>query len=257
MNLYDYLLENADPTKIAVQSREESVMYGDLIARVDGIAGVLLQLGIKKGEHVGIIAPNSAFWIASYLAIFKIGAVAVPFATTISVETFLERVELLNCRAYCAADKRLSKYLRELPPASPIVFPDSSHTASNLKTERICYPDPDSKPTSVDMAETDLAALMFTSGSTGKPNAVRVMQRNIRANTESIIQYLALAADDRMMVIMPLEYCFAASLLHTHLRVGGQLILNNHFHFTEEILDDIEQFGGTGIAGVPYVYQRL
>jgi long-chain acyl-CoA synthetase len=103
----------------------------------------------------------------------------------------------------------------------------------------------------------DLAALMFTSGSTGQPNAVKVSHRNIIANTESIIQALGLDASDRVMSVLPFDYCFGTSLLHTHLRVGGSLVLHNAFQYTEDVLNQMERFGCTEIAGVPLIYQRL
>ena len=73
----------------------------------------------------------------------------------------------------------------------------------------------------------DLAALMFTSGSTGRPRGVMVSHRNIIANTDSIIEYLKLTANDRIMAVLPFHYCFGASLLHTHLRMGGSLVIDS------------------------------
>ena len=68
---------------------------------------------------------------------------------------------------------------------------------------------------------------MFTSGTTAAPKAVRLTHRNIQANTDSIVSYLELHADDRALVVLPFYYCFGASLLHTHLRVGGSVVLCN------------------------------
>src|SRR5260221_6289221 len=98
---------------------------------------------------------------------------------------------------------------------------------------------------------------MFTSGSTGEPNAVMVSHRNIMANTDAIIEYLGLAADDTMMMLLPFDYCFGLSLLHTHLRVGGTMVLNNASQFAEDVLNDMERYACTGFAGVPAIYQHL
>ena len=103
----------------------------------------------------------------------------------------------------------------------------------------------------------DLAALMFTSGSTGTPRAVMISHRNIVANTESIIASLGLTREERIMVVLPFYYCFGTSLLHTHLRVGGSLVINNRFTFPKLVLDQMLETGCTGIAGVPSTYQIL
>jgi long-chain acyl-CoA synthetase len=59
-----------------------------------------------------------------------------------------------------------------------------------------------------------------------------------------------------MCVVLPFDYCFGASLLHTHLRAGGSLVLSSSL-FLEDMLDDVERYHCTGIAGVPSLYQRL
>jgi acyl-CoA synthetase (AMP-forming)/AMP-acid ligase II len=105
--------------------------------------------------------------------------------------------------------------------------------------------------------ESDLAALMYTSGSTGKPRGVIVSHRNIVANTESIIQYLHLSESDRIMAVLPFHYCFGTSLLHTHLRVGGSLVLDSRFLYPETILKRMIETKCTGFAGVPSHFQIL
>ena len=98
---------------------------------------------------------------------------------------------------------------------------------------------------------------MLTSGTTARPRAVRVTHRNIQANTNSIIEYLALDHRERILVILPFYYCFGTSLLHTHLRVGGSLALCNTFAYPETALDMIDATHSTGFAGVPSTYQTL
>jgi acyl-CoA synthetase (AMP-forming)/AMP-acid ligase II len=70
-------------------------------------------------------------------------------------------------------------------------------------------------------SKDDLAALMPTSGSTGVPRLVMVSHGNLIANTEAIIRSQHLASDEKAMLIMPVSYCFGASILHTHLYRGG------------------------------------
>jgi long-chain acyl-CoA synthetase len=101
------------------------------------------------------------------------------------------------------------------------------------------------------------AALMFTSGTTSQPKAVRLTHENIQANTESIITFLDLKSDDRALVILPFFYCYGASLLHTHLRRGGCLVLCHSFVFPETAIDLIEREECSVFAGVPSSFQLL
>ena len=113
------------------------------------------------------------------------------------------------------------------------------------------------EPEPADVVPDDLAAAMFTSGSTGRPRGVMVASRNIVANTESIMEYLALTSADRMMVVLPFHYCFGTSLLHTHLRAGGSLVLEARFMYPEQALKRMLETACTGFAGVPSHYQIL
>lgn len=59
------------------------------------------------------------------------------------------------------------------------------------------------------------------------------------------------------MAILPFYYCFGTSLLHTHLRVGGSIVISNTFTYPETVLDMMEATECSGFAGVPSTYQTL
>ena len=106
-------------------------------------------------------------------------------------------------------------------------------------------------------APSDLAALMATSGSTGVPRFVMVTHGNLIANTEAIIRSQHLASDERAMLILPVSYCFGASVLHTHLYQGGGVVFDRRFMFPDKVLQSMAQLGCTTFAGVPTVYNVL
>ena len=58
-------------------------------------------------------------------------------------------------------------------------------------------------------------------------------------------------------MVLPFFYCYGLSLLHTHLRVGGSMVLNNNFILIGSVLNDINKFKCTGFAGVPSHFQIL
>jgi long-chain acyl-CoA synthetase len=101
------------------------------------------------------------------------------------------------------------------------------------------------------------AEIIFTSGSTGKPKGVMISHKNLVANTASIVEYLKLTQDDRMLVVLPFYYCYGLSLLHTHLRAGGSIVFNNSFIFLGSIIKNLLDFKCSGFAGVPSHFQIL
>src|SRR5208337_4015505 len=104
---------------------------------------------------------------------------------------------------------------------------------------------------------SDLAALMATSGSTGVPRFVRVTHGNLIANTEAIIRSQHLGNDERAMQILPVNYCFGASVLHTHLYQGGGVVFDRRFMFPDKVLQSMAQLDCTTFAGVPTAYNVL
>jgi acyl-CoA synthetase (AMP-forming)/AMP-acid ligase II len=109
----------------------------------------------------------------------------------------------------------------------------------------------------VERADSDLAALMATSGSTGEPRFVSISHGNLIANTEAIIRSQHLRDDERAMLILPLSYCFGASVFHTHLYQGGGVVFDRRFMFPDKVLQAINQSGCTTFAGVPTAYTTL
>jgi acyl-CoA synthetase (AMP-forming)/AMP-acid ligase II len=109
----------------------------------------------------------------------------------------------------------------------------------------------------VHTTETDLAAIIYTSGSTGAPRGVMLTHLNIRANTQSIVAYLRLQETDRVIVVLPFHYVYGLSLLHTHVAVGGAVVIENRSAFPNVTLRTMRQQEVTGLAGVPSTFALL
>jgi long-chain acyl-CoA synthetase len=247
MNTADYLLETADDNRVALIENQTQHTYRDLRAASARVAAELLHCGVQPGDRVGLLGNNSLFWVATYLAAFKLGAVAVPFAPVHPPETIAAQQAFVPCKVMCAERRLQRRFAAALNPEK-LAF---------ITEDVLDKPGPREWPATPEWDVHRDAALMFTSGTTAKPRAVRVTHRNIQANTSSIIEYLDLTAADRMMAILQFYYCFGASLLHTHLRVGGSVVLANSFVYPEVVLDLMEATESTGFAGVPSTYQTL
>jgi acyl-coenzyme A synthetase/AMP-(fatty) acid ligase len=98
---------------------------------------------------------------------------------------------------------------------------------------------------------------MPTSGSTGVPRLVMVSHGNLTSNTEAIIRSQHLGTDERAMLIIPVSYCFGASVIHTHLYQGGGVVFDSRFMFPDKVVHAINTYGCTTFAGVPIIYNIL
>jgi acyl-CoA synthetase (AMP-forming)/AMP-acid ligase II len=103
----------------------------------------------------------------------------------------------------------------------------------------------------------ELALLLPTSGSTGSPKLVRLSYRNLQANACSIVSYLGMTADDRCITSMPMAYSYGLSVLHTHLLVGGQVLMTTSSFLQREFWAFLREYRPTALAGVPYHYDVM
>jgi acyl-CoA synthetase (AMP-forming)/AMP-acid ligase II len=103
----------------------------------------------------------------------------------------------------------------------------------------------------------ELAVLLTTSGSTGSPKLVRQSYKNVKANTDSIINYLGISPDDRAITTLPMNYTYGLSILQTHLSRGAALILTDASLMEKRFWEDCKQYKVTTFGGVPYTYEML
>jgi acyl-CoA synthetase (AMP-forming)/AMP-acid ligase II len=103
----------------------------------------------------------------------------------------------------------------------------------------------------------DLALLLTTSGSTGSPKFVRQSYKNIRSNTESIVEYLNLTETERAITTLPMQYTYGLSIINSHLAVGASIILTQKSLTQKEFWQQVKDYGATNFGGVPYTYEIL
>ncbi len=246
MNLASELLSAGAPDGVAIQSGSNAVTYRELRDKVDSVAR-LLGRNLTKQDRVAIWAENSIFFAIAYLAAIRAGMVAVPIPIDSPPD---------------AADRILKDAGVSMILVSTRCAAQASHSANagvtTLTEAELSEPLPSIENSLPDVdPRRDLAALMFTSGSTGTPKGVMVTHANIECNTRDIVSYLGLSSADRALVVLPFSYCFGLSVLHTHLAVGGSVVISNQFMYPHRMLEEINDRACTGFAGVPSTFQVL
>lgn len=103
----------------------------------------------------------------------------------------------------------------------------------------------------------DLVLLLSTSGSTGSPKLVRLSHGNLAANAAAIAEALRLTVDDTAITSLPLHYSFGLSVLHSHLLVGGSVVLHEGSVLDAGFWDAADTHGVTTLAVVPHMVGLL
>ena len=247
MNVFDYFFEHSGKLdKNLILGSRETVSYLKIYSDSLHLSQSLKEK-YPENQNILVLCENSVFSVMAYLAILKSGHVCVPLNPNIEFEN-LEKV--------------ISKTKSELAFVNKKYAARFSNFSFNIITEEAFDKwIGDTKNLSlVSEAEFNgdrLAEIIFTSGSTGEQKGVMITHNNIISNTESIIEYLKLTQEDTIEIVMPFYYCYGLSLLHTHLRVGGSVVLNNTFIFIGSVINDLNKYNCTGFAGVPSHFQIL
>lgn len=216
-----------------------SISAPDLRHGIAANGAALLAAGLERGDRILIGCALSVSSALVYLGSIYAGLVAVPIEERVLVALGDELIEATGARAVWTETGLAIKRA-----GVRILQGDLAKQGAEAKAPARC-------------AASDLAALMATSGSTGRPRFVKVSHGNLVANTEAIVRSQQLGANERAMVILPLNYCFGASVLHSHLYQGGSVVFDRRFMFPDKVLQSMADFSCTTFAGVPTVYNVL
>jgi acyl-CoA synthetase (AMP-forming)/AMP-acid ligase II len=220
----------------------ETVAGRELVGLIVGFAAGFLAAGLRAGDRLLVGCRVSPASTLAYLGAMYVGVVPV----LIEERLLASSGDLLLVKSHAKAVWTEKQASGEWVKRNGI--PHLAGTFETCPAEAL-PPHP--------CAENDLAALMPTSGSTGVPRLVMVSHGNLRSNTEAIIRSQRLGTDERAMLIMPISYCFGASVMHTHLYQGGGVVFDSRFMFPDKVLHAINTYGCTTFAGVPIIYNIL
>ena len=103
----------------------------------------------------------------------------------------------------------------------------------------------------------ELLLCLTTSGSTGSPKLVRLSEKNLQSNAESIAEYLNIDENERPVTSLPMYYSYGMSVINSHLIKGATILLTDKAVMQREFWSFIKEQKATSISGVPYTYEML
>jgi acetyl-CoA synthetase len=163
-----------EPDRIAIIVRQpkgfETVSYGRLMEDSNRLANALQANGIKRGDRIAIILPQSPETAIAHFAAYKLGAIALPLAALFGVEALIYRLENSGARAAItntAGLAKLSEIRNNLPELKLIFSVDGPADRALGFHEMLTRASPSFTP--VDTSPDDPAMMIYTSGTTGPP----------------------------------------------------------------------------------------
>jgi acyl-CoA synthetase (AMP-forming)/AMP-acid ligase II len=242
-NFAGLLAQRVGPASDLIDAATGETVPGVKIpCRLAEFAGGFFSAGLQPGDRILLGCGLNPISALAYLGAMYAGLVPVPLeerALAVSGEPIYAKTSAKAIWTFRAIQCDWIRERRCLHLTGKLAASKSEHLPPTPRTQ------------------DDLAALMATSGSTGAPRLVMVSHGNLIANTEAIVRSQRLGANERAMLILPISYCFGASVLHTHLYMGGGVVLDSRFTFPNTVLEAMSTYGCTTFAGVPTAYNIL
>ncbi|MBN1820785.1 MAG: AMP-binding protein [Prolixibacteraceae bacterium] len=263
--LGEALLNSAEknPSKTAIIVRGEEYSYSDLKNKALALASHFHFSGIEKGDRIIIYMNNSWETAVSIYAISLAGAVFV----VVNPQTKADKLNYIinNCQAKVIISEsnlqyELIKALENAESVQEAIFTgkmiqpveasykisEFNRVSDNIKNETLPVVIPN-----------DLAALIYTSGSTGFPKGVMQTHQSMVFASWSLIQYLRLTEDERILLVLPLAFDYGLYQLLMSVTLGATLIIEKSFTFPATVYQRIEQYKPTVFPGVPTIYAMM
>ncbi len=274
-----FLLRYAAGNRLTIGGK---MSYRELQEAVDAFAGGLYELGVRKGDRVAVMLPNSPQFIIAFLGAMKIGAIVVnvnPTYTSPELKHQLNDSGAETLVLYNMIYERFKAIQSETPTKRAIVtyihegadFPYHILVKRTQKKER-GWQEPTTGPgvysmkkliedgkraPEVEIAPDDVALFQYTGGTTGVPKAAMLSHRNIVSNVVQTNAWLpkSVAGGEVMLGAIPFFHVYGMTIAMLYgIYIGATILVVPDPRRLDFLLQIIEKEGVTLFPGVPAMY---
>ncbi len=237
-----------------------SLTYAQLRGAAGGLARELEALGpghSLEGAPVAVVAPNAPAIVATMLALWEVGAVAVPLSARLreyELERILRDVDpaaIVSPASHggYAFDSLWSRLGPELPALRGCLLVDQWGAVQ----ERLAaQPAADSRS-----LDRDAAAILYTSGSTGAPKGAVVTHGCLLQEARVLPELLGLGEGEGSALVIPASHAFGLACVLASLRSGGRAVLVDATFSLDPLREAMAASTATVVHGSPTVFARL
>jgi acyl-CoA synthetase (AMP-forming)/AMP-acid ligase II len=245
------LLQNGDPSHVAIRTEQRSLSYADFARQLDLLCQDLTRTGLGKGDRIAMALPNGLEVIASFLAASTVGT-AAPLNPAYTRDEFKFYLEDTDARALivpvsggeaaraAAADCQIPIIETSIDPAGEMRFA----CPQSVKADTETHP-------------ADVALILHTSGTTSRPKRVPLAHANLLTSARNVANTYGLSDSDVSMCVMPLFHVhgLVASTLATF-ATGGTVAVPAKFN-PLSFWTAVRENKATWYSAVPTIHQVL
>ena len=201
----------------------EPTTYEQTLKQAKRIAAGLMALGVQKGEKISYLSEGRDMWVIGELGVLYAGAVNVPLSIKLGeANDLVFRVKHSDSKYVITSKFQLPK-IRTILPECPMVEKVIIFDQIEDMRENEIYIGTIMEMGDKFLAENeemfiqryksiepdDYANISYTSGTTADPKGILLTHRNYTANVEQAHSVIGVGPEDRMLIILPLDHCFA------------------------------------------------
>jgi long-chain acyl-CoA synthetase len=249
-----------------VADRWEAISSQEFLRRVAGLANSLVELGVKSGDRVGLLAPNCPEWHTADFAISGSGAITVPIYFNESPDRM---THILNhCGAevvFIAGIRQLEKFLQvrhELEHVQQVIVAGAGDALPSdfLRYETLlatagareiaAY-----RNRAAQVLPSQLASIIYTSGTTGEPKGVMLTHANFSSNvTDTCRDFIIKRETDLAVSFLPLAHVYGRMLDYLYIFQGCPV---GYVDVVENVSQALLELHPTVLAAVPRFFEKI
>lgn len=287
--LFHFLEEAARkyPDRACTIFKGAVISYKEMNTLTDHMAAALVELGVKKGDRVGIFMPNTPQFVIAYFGILKAGGVVVAVNPTYPPDEVITPVDDANIEIMFTLTKfyGVLKAVRErsklrkiivsnikesLPGFTSLLFTllkekKEGHHVDELDPRDVWMKDllkkhENSPRPKVDISPDDIALFQYSGGTTGIPKGAVALHRNVVANTLQIKSWMPNLDEGREVVLMgiPLFHVYGmVAGMNFAMTNGASMVMVPNARDIPDVLQNISKNKATIFPGVPLLYNAI
>jgi long-chain acyl-CoA synthetase len=285
-----YFLEEAArkyPDRACTIFKGAVISYKEMNALTDHMAAALVELGVKKGDRVGIFMPNVPQFVIAYFGILKAGGVVVAVNPTYPPDEVLTPVNDANIELMFTLTRfyKVLKAVREraklkriivsnikeaLPPLTSLLFTllkekKEGHQLEALDPRDVWMKDllkkhDNSPKPNIEIRPDDTALFQYSGGTTGVPKGAVAMHRNVVANTMQMRAWFVNSIDGQETYLMgiPLFHVYGmVAGMSVAMAMGASMAMVPNARDLKDVLENISKYKTTIFPGVPLLYNGI
>jgi long-chain acyl-CoA synthetase len=262
------------------------ITYREMNDLTDRLAAGLAELGVKKGDRVGIFMPNTPQFVMAFFAILKLGGVVVATnplyspreiehqANDAGVEVMLVMSNFYNLIKQVQPNTKIRTVVvtnikEALSPVLAFLFSLTKEKKGGFRVQLgagdhwlqdlIGRQKPEDRP-KVQVGPEDIALFQYSGGTTGISKAAVALHRNLVANSIQIRSWMPTAVEGKEVVLMAIPlfhvYGMVAGMCFA-LRVASSMVMVPNPRDLADVLSSIQKYKATIFPGVPTLYNAI